>query len=337
MSRGLSLEGSMHEMQLNGHSPNTALLDRPLQLVRDERFYYPSGDCIIRIENTLFKIHKFHLVNNSPIFSGMFELPVGGTPEGSSDDLPIFLQGDTASDFRSLLKYISMHLNTQIMLIRPSELPHVIAVTRLAHKYDLAAWQKWAFLVVASHFKTQAPKSLTSYDLATIYRLCGQARWNILRDEITEKWVQRIEREPDLSAGDAMDAADAHHDRAFLTRLYSLQLGRMGRWQPSWIRGPSPPMSRFRCTSLPFNTHPTLCNPLTHSQKCIPHFKSCWVQAMDYAETEDSVLALATRLRRAKQFITSHREVERVMPGIDPWRCFDEFFGGGRATTEDFG
>ena len=90
---------------------------------RDSDFYHESGDCIIRVENTLFKvqllsfqfslwinsnqIHRFLLVPASAVFSTLFTLPQGDLAvEGISDDAPICLSDDTAADFRCLLKYI---------------------------------------------------------------------------------------------------------------------------------------------------------------------------------------------------------------------------------------
>ncbi|KAJ7939593.1 hypothetical protein B0H13DRAFT_1569175, partial [Mycena leptocephala] len=75
--------------------------------VRDHQFYYESGDCIIRAEDTLFKIHKFVITQDSAVFSSLFSLPQGSlVVEGSSDDLPITLEGENANDIRSLPKYL---------------------------------------------------------------------------------------------------------------------------------------------------------------------------------------------------------------------------------------
>ncbi|KAJ7443252.1 hypothetical protein B0H11DRAFT_2093158 [Mycena galericulata] len=76
-------------------------------VVRDSEHYYPTGDCIFRVENTLFKIHKSHLIQNSPVLAKMFNLPLGEqSVDGTSDDSPVVLPGDRACDFRYLLRYI---------------------------------------------------------------------------------------------------------------------------------------------------------------------------------------------------------------------------------------
>ncbi|KXN80631.1 hypothetical protein AN958_09274 [Leucoagaricus sp. SymC.cos] len=42
---------------------------------RDTDYYFEKGDCIIRAENCLFKIHRFLLERDSPIFQDLFSLP----------------------------------------------------------------------------------------------------------------------------------------------------------------------------------------------------------------------------------------------------------------------
>ena len=82
-------------------------------------YYYDHADCIILVENTLFKaclfkpplvdgfefvsqIHKFMLSRDSSVFRDMFALPGGDNSlQGSSDEMPIVLQ-DKVADFHSL-------------------------------------------------------------------------------------------------------------------------------------------------------------------------------------------------------------------------------------------
>ncbi|KAJ6578749.1 hypothetical protein DFH09DRAFT_1310723 [Mycena vulgaris] len=65
----------------------------------------------------------------------MFELPPGGkVEEGLSDDSPIVLRGDKASELRSVLKYIIMH--TQIDKIPLAALPEIMVVATFANKYE---------------------------------------------------------------------------------------------------------------------------------------------------------------------------------------------------------
>ena len=61
-----------------------------------------------QVENELFKVPTRNFAIESEIFSDMFQLPVptdgGGTPEGSSDERPIRLDGIKKSDFIQLLR-----------------------------------------------------------------------------------------------------------------------------------------------------------------------------------------------------------------------------------------
>jgi hypothetical protein len=69
---------------------------------------YQPIDIFIKIENTLFNVHKYQLAK-SEVFSEMFKLPKpkGGEPEeGSSPECPIVICGTTSSDFAALLKVL---------------------------------------------------------------------------------------------------------------------------------------------------------------------------------------------------------------------------------------
>ena len=60
-----------------------------------------------QVENELFKVPCRNFAIGSEFFAGMFQLPAptdGTPPEGSSDDLPIRLNGIKKSDFIQLLR-----------------------------------------------------------------------------------------------------------------------------------------------------------------------------------------------------------------------------------------
>ncbi|KAJ7443251.1 hypothetical protein B0H11DRAFT_470419 [Mycena galericulata] len=182
-------------------------------VVRDSEHYHPTGDCIIRVENTLFKIHKFHLIHNSPVFAKMFELPPGEEPEeGSSDDLPIILSGDRASDFRHLLKYIyAPVMDIQIDAIPLSAIPEIVAVASFADKYDIGNWKHWAlsFLArrvfdpperkVASKKPDQQPlvatplRDISAHSLEGLYVLYHRLGDHANRNLIMRTWCDRVE------------------------------------------------------------------------------------------------------------------------------------------------
>ena len=55
-----------------------------------------------QVEDTLFNVHRYFLKRESPVFQGMFSLSPD-SPEGSSDEHPITLQGTKSLDFECLL------------------------------------------------------------------------------------------------------------------------------------------------------------------------------------------------------------------------------------------
>ncbi|KAJ6578760.1 hypothetical protein DFH09DRAFT_1310736 [Mycena vulgaris] len=65
----------------------------------------------------------------------MFELPPGGkVEEGLSDNYPIVLRGDKASEIRSVLKYMYAGvMHTQINKIPLAALPGIMAVATFAN------------------------------------------------------------------------------------------------------------------------------------------------------------------------------------------------------------
>ncbi|KDN37624.1 hypothetical protein RSAG8_10029, partial [Rhizoctonia solani AG-8 WAC10335] len=74
-------------------------------VVNHPKFFFDNILVAIRIENTLFNVHKYQLTK-SEVFSDMFKMPKGegnGPEEGSSPEHPIVLKGVAASDFTALL------------------------------------------------------------------------------------------------------------------------------------------------------------------------------------------------------------------------------------------
>ncbi|PPQ99775.1 hypothetical protein CVT24_009677 [Panaeolus cyanescens] len=77
-------------------------------ITRHPRFYFPDGNVIFQIENTLFRVHRYFFQRDSPVFEGMFSLPppLGEIPEGESEDRPIHLTGVSAKDFEKFLSIL---------------------------------------------------------------------------------------------------------------------------------------------------------------------------------------------------------------------------------------
>jgi hypothetical protein len=63
---------------------------------------------IMKVESTLYRVHRGLLIQKSPIFRDMFALPSAGNqqPEGTHQGNPIFLEQVTSEEFDDLLQWI---------------------------------------------------------------------------------------------------------------------------------------------------------------------------------------------------------------------------------------
>ncbi|KAH9006313.1 hypothetical protein EDB86DRAFT_711451 [Lactarius hatsudake] len=72
--------------------------------VRHELYFFPDGDTIIRVEDSVFRIHRFFLTRESNYFWSMFLTTVPCyVPPGSSESNPVVLIGATSEAFADLL------------------------------------------------------------------------------------------------------------------------------------------------------------------------------------------------------------------------------------------
>ncbi|KAH9072804.1 hypothetical protein EDB83DRAFT_131732 [Lactarius deliciosus] len=72
--------------------------------VRHELYFFPDGDTIIRVEDSVFRMHRFFLTRESNYFWSMFltTVPCHVHP-GSSESNPVVLSGATSEAFADLL------------------------------------------------------------------------------------------------------------------------------------------------------------------------------------------------------------------------------------------
>ncbi|KAK7024959.1 hypothetical protein R3P38DRAFT_2951946 [Favolaschia claudopus] len=73
---------------------------------RDHMYYLDT--ITFKVEDSLFKVPRYHFEHGSEIFANMFALPTRNEypAEGQSDRNPILLQGISSVDFRALLKFL---------------------------------------------------------------------------------------------------------------------------------------------------------------------------------------------------------------------------------------
>ncbi|KAJ7830009.1 hypothetical protein B0H14DRAFT_3465198 [Mycena olivaceomarginata] len=219
---------------------NPPMVSNPVQAVfRDAKHYHPTGDCIIRVQNTLFKIHKFHLVHNSSVFAGMFDIPSGEQQEeGKSDDSPIVLEGEKAFRFApfSSTCMLGVGMGMQIDVIPLSALREIIAVAEFAEKYEMVDLKEWALSFIYRRIfapptvKAKQPlMDLPDQDLAALHELYRRLNGDVAyeyRDLIMATWCTRVEKNGLPIAG-VLRTAEASGQHAYLAELYCVQLRRM--------------------------------------------------------------------------------------------------------------
>ncbi|KDN37619.1 hypothetical protein RSAG8_10024, partial [Rhizoctonia solani AG-8 WAC10335] len=120
-------------------NPGETSNPNPLEpLERHPEFFFDNTLVAIRVERTLFNVHKYQLVK-SEVFSDMFNMPrpEGGKPEeGSSPERPIEPKGVSASDFAALLRVLyASHFSSN----PPApEAPLIIPAFRLSNMLNFA-------------------------------------------------------------------------------------------------------------------------------------------------------------------------------------------------------
>ncbi|KAJ7699021.1 hypothetical protein B0H17DRAFT_854718, partial [Mycena rosella] len=98
---------------------------------RHEKYYLDS--ITFRVEDSLFKVPRYHFERNSEIFASAFTLPAAGEIERTTDENPIKLEGIRSIEFQRLLEV--MYPLTNPLPSFPKEL--WISVLKLATLWRL--------------------------------------------------------------------------------------------------------------------------------------------------------------------------------------------------------
>jgi len=95
---------------------------------KHDKFYFPDGNLVLKVENTLFRVYKYVLVRHSSVFADILTPVIKDEPEpagnvskygveGVTDDNPIVLEGIVCVDFEALLYFIfPMELGSNVRL-----------------------------------------------------------------------------------------------------------------------------------------------------------------------------------------------------------------------------
>ncbi|KAK7046527.1 hypothetical protein R3P38DRAFT_2607420 [Favolaschia claudopus] len=109
----------------------------PLAYKRVEDLWFYDGSLILRAGEKIFRVYKAQLAARSTVFETMLEL---GTPDSQTDEMidgvPVAVLHDEADDVEVFLRAI---FDSSFFMPSPAavRLADVMAILRLAHKYDV--------------------------------------------------------------------------------------------------------------------------------------------------------------------------------------------------------
>ncbi|KAJ6568097.1 hypothetical protein DFH09DRAFT_1468453 [Mycena vulgaris] len=173
--------------------------DRPKAPTRDLLFYKEDGDCYIRVEDIIFKIHRCHLLRgDASVFKDMFSLPSGHHLfQGLSEPDPIILAGDTPEQFRGFLSIAYAELR-DLLNLGPRDLPTLINCAHFAHKYNITPLLWTAVytghdLMNTGH-RVDWDSFLSYFELITIPGTLTLDTLATYESRIRSRWTAQLER-----------------------------------------------------------------------------------------------------------------------------------------------
>ncbi|KAJ3544479.1 hypothetical protein NMY22_g2769 [Coprinellus aureogranulatus] len=137
---------------------------------RDTEYYFEDGSCIFLVENVLFNVHRSMLSRDGSSFGAMFSLPQGGMLEGKSDDNPIVLTGETATEFRHFLSALyALPPQLQTLTSPTANLTALISIARISNKYAFRTLEAWALEAIQDYVNRKPSPILSSIPSPTAY------------------------------------------------------------------------------------------------------------------------------------------------------------------------
>ncbi|EKM79561.1 hypothetical protein AGABI1DRAFT_128708 [Agaricus bisporus var. burnettii JB137-S8] len=182
----------------------------PSSVIRDEDYYWCDGNCVIRVQDRLFKIHRYLLDRDSEFFRTLFTLPqskssddenqefIGQGMEGQSDENPIVCQ-DSVEDLKALFwalyarpKEIAAQEDWKTM-----DMANLLRVIFIAHKYEFESLRDWSLSVVGKNSLSNASRFVDScggwnLNVERLLIICHERQQYTLSKNIKEYWLKQI-------------------------------------------------------------------------------------------------------------------------------------------------
>ncbi|KAH9966274.1 hypothetical protein BJV74DRAFT_785522 [Russula compacta] len=106
------------------------------RIVRHPEYYIHGGDIIFRVEDTLFRVHRYFFTRESAFFRTKLPHPPppGEFTKGSSDNQPLFLEDTLQVDFE---RFLWVFYNPKYSLYHAT-VEEWTSIVKLAHQWDFS-------------------------------------------------------------------------------------------------------------------------------------------------------------------------------------------------------
>ncbi|KAF9254425.1 hypothetical protein L218DRAFT_938600 [Marasmius fiardii PR-910] len=253
-------------------------------LVQDSDYYIAEGNTVIRVENTLFKVHRYLLSRDGSAFEGMFSLEHvrPETPrEGESDESPIILHGDKPEEFKALLwSLYALPAEVFQMPSTQSDVVRFIHLARVAHKYSFRTTENWALHVLTvcqNNSEIMSPVNSTPIltQLTEVAVLCNHEE---LHEAVEPMWADLLFTGQTEDIISAMTVADKLNLRPLLGLAYYLMMlkGR-DEWNNPNLKSALTREQRIRLLSGYYNIS-RACDALPTTAPTLVHHGTCFMQ-----------------------------------------------------------
>jgi len=163
---------------------NSAVSPNPLgeRILRHPKYYIPGGDVVFRVENMLFRVHRYFFTRDSTFFREKLPHPPppGEFSKGSSDNNPFILEDTLKQDFDNLLW---IFYNEKYSIYEAS-VDEWSSILKLAHQWDFGEVKTFALRELEAQ-EIPALQKIILYHTHDIDRNLLQASYTALtvRDE----------------------------------------------------------------------------------------------------------------------------------------------------------
>ncbi|KAJ3555819.1 hypothetical protein NM688_g2366 [Phlebia brevispora] len=181
---------------VNPTSPESAEEMQQSAVMRHPSFYFEDQLVTFKVENRLFRVHRYFFIRESAIFRDMFLLPSGATREvdGMSDERPVVLPGVTIEEFENLLKFFYFGMMSDRPTDNHSNNAYWIDILSIATRF--------MFEEVRARAIQRIWFSLT-LSIDPVDRLALGLKYNVPRYYLVQSYSQLIRRDEPLTDEEA--------------------------------------------------------------------------------------------------------------------------------------